>query len=267
MRVAPRRPARSDPARSLSLLWGPKTNPSRSGLTLRRIMDAAIELADRKGWDAVTMRSVADRVGVATMSLYSHVPGKQDLAELVIDATYGELYERVEEPSEAAGGWRGGMTLVADRNWSLFQRHPWLLDAVGARPVLGPNVSMKYEAELRPLDGLGLTDVEMDSVLNLVLSHVESTARMQVRLARSQESSGMTDAEWWLERAPLMFQLIDSTRFPIGSRVGQAAGEAHNATASPTHALTFGLERILDGVAALIAARATPSRRRNPRNS
>jgi hypothetical protein len=47
----------------------------------------------------------------------------------------------------------------------LFQRHPWLLDAVGPRPVLGPNESLKYEAELRPLDGLGLTEVEMDGVL------------------------------------------------------------------------------------------------------
>jgi hypothetical protein len=188
-------------------------------------------------------------------------------AGLCVTETNGKLNGLIAPTTCLVRRRRGGMALVRTATGRCSNVTRGCSMRSGARPVLGPNVSMKYEAELRPLDGLGLTDVEMDSVLSLVLSHVESTARVQVRLARSQESSGMTDAEWRLERAPLMFQLIDSTRFPIGSRVGQAAGEAHIATASPTHALTFGLERILDRVAALIAARATPSRRRNPRNS
>jgi hypothetical protein len=52
-----------------------------------------------------------------------------------------------------------------------------MLQLAPARPGLGPNASLKYEAELHPLDGLRLTDVEMDATLTLILTHVEGWAR------------------------------------------------------------------------------------------
>lgn len=126
------------------------------------------------------------------------------------------------------------------------------------RSTLGPNATLKYEAELRPLDGIGLSDVEMDSVLTLVLSHVESTARTKVNQTQVQRDTGMTDAEWWVSSAPLLAKVMDAARFPVASRVGQAAGEAYQSVADPAHALAFGLERILDGVAELIGSRTRP---------
>jgi hypothetical protein len=66
----------------------------------------------------------------------------------MIDVAYGKLYDRVETPSEAPAAGGVAMPFVVNANWSLFQRHPWLLHAVGPRPMLG----------------LGLTDVEMDGV-------------------------------------------------------------------------------------------------------
>jgi AcrR family transcriptional regulator len=82
----------SDPARSLALLWGSHSRPGRSGLTLRGIVTAAIQLADAQGIDAVSMRHVADALEVGTMSLYTHVPGKAELVELMVDTVYGQLY-------------------------------------------------------------------------------------------------------------------------------------------------------------------------------
>jgi AcrR family transcriptional regulator len=161
-----------DPARSLALLWGSHSKPGRSGLTVQAIVAAAIDLADEAGLNALSMRQVAERLGVGTMSLYTHIPGKAELSELMIDTAYGELYADVDEPARQPGGWRGGLSFIAARNWDLFQRHPWLLQMTGGRPVLGPNASLKYEAELRPLDGIGLSDLEMDAVLTLVLTHV-----------------------------------------------------------------------------------------------
>lgn len=245
----------ADPARSLALLWGTHGKPGRSGLTVRAIVSAAIELADARGLEAVSMRQLAEALDVGTMSLYTHVPGKAELTELMVDTVCGELYDDVDAPSRQPGGWRASLTYIAARNWELYQKHPWLLDIVSARPVLGPNVTLKYEAELRPLDGLGLTDVEMDSVLTLLLTHVEGAARAQANARRVRQESGMTDVEWWVATAPLLDKVMDARRFPVAARVGQSVGSAYQGASSPEHAFSFGLERILDAVDLLISER------------
>ncbi|MFI7537452.1 TetR/AcrR family transcriptional regulator [Streptosporangium sp. NPDC049376] len=245
----------ADPARSLALLWRAHGRPGRSGLTIRAIVEAAVELADTEGIEAVSMRQVAERLRVGTMSLYTHVPGKTELVDLMVDTAYGRLYDDVDAPSAQPGGWRGALRFVAARNWDLYLRHPWMLQVTGGRPALGPNAVLKYEAELRPLDGIGLTDLEMDAVLTLVLTHVEGTARTRASLEEARRDSGLTDDEWWVANAPLLDKVADESRFPVASRVGQAAGQEYDAPADPEVALTFGLDRILDGVATLITGR------------
>jgi AcrR family transcriptional regulator len=251
--VSQRREA-SDPARSLALLWGSHSRPGRSGLTLRAIVTAAIQLADTQGLDAVSMRHVADALEVGTMSLYTHVPGKAELVDLMVDTVYGQLYEDVDAPARQPD-WREGLRFIAQRNWELYQKHPWLLQLVAQRPVLGPNGTLKYEAELRPLDGLGLTEVEMDSVLTLLLTHVEGTARAEFNARRAQQESGLTDYEWWAAAEPVLAQVLDPKRFPVASRVGETSSRAYRGLSDPAHALQFGLERILDGVALLVGQR------------
>jgi AcrR family transcriptional regulator len=184
--------AGGDPAQSLALLWGSQDRPGRSGLTVRAIVDAAIALADADGIGALSMRSIAERLGAGTMSLYTHVPSKPVLIELMIDTISGQVYADPGEPAGQPGGWRGALTFIARRNWDIFLAHPWLLRVLDGRPVLGPNVNLKYEAELRPLDGIGLSDVEMDSVLTLLLMHVEGMARWQVALLEIREQSNPT---------------------------------------------------------------------------
>jgi AcrR family transcriptional regulator len=246
----------TDPARSLALLWGSQTEAGRSGLTLKAIVEAAIEIADAEGVEALAMRNVAERLGVGTMSLYTHVPGKTDLIDLMLDTAYGRLYESIGSPSQQPDGWHGALQFIAKQNWELYRRHPWMLQVAGGRPVLGPHVTFKYEAELRPLDNLGLSDVEMDAVLTLVLTHVEGCARAQATLDRTQADTGMTDVEWWVSRAPLLDKIIDPTRFPIATRVGTSSGQEYQGASSPEFALAFGLERILAGIADLIAAKS-----------
>lgn len=245
-------PLSADPARSLALLWGSHTEPGRSGLTLKAIVAAAIDIADTDGVDALSMRNVAERLGVGTMSLYTHIPGKADLVDLMFDTAYGELYERVESPSQQPEGWRGALRFIAKRNWDLYQRHPWMLQLATGRSILGPHASLKYEAELRPLDKLGLSDVEMDAVLTLVLTHVEGTARAQTIRDRTQQDTGLTDEEWWVSHAPILDKLVDPARFPVATRVGVAAGQEYQSASNPEFAFTFGLERILAGIAELI---------------
>jgi AcrR family transcriptional regulator len=249
-------PSPPDPARSLALLWGSQTEAGRSGLTLKAIVAAAIDIADTDGVDALSMRNVAEQLGVGTMSLYTHVPGKADLIDLMFDTAYGELYESVESPSQQPGGWRGALQFIAKQNWDLYHRHPWMLQVATGRSILGPHAAIKYEAELRPLDKLGLSDVEMDAVLALILTHVEGTARAQATRDHTQRDTGMTDEEWWVSRAPLLDKLIDPARFPVATRVGISAGQEYQSASSPEFAFVFGLERILAGIAELISAKS-----------
>lgn len=248
-------PSPGDTARTLALLWGNHTKPGRSGLTVAAIVRAAMEIADAAGLEAVGMRQVAERLNVGTMSLYTHVPSKAELIALMADIAYGELYDDASEPVRQPGGWRGGMTFVARRNWELYARHPWLMEITEARPMIGPHASLKYEAELGPLEGIGLDDVEIDSTLTLILSHVANAASMRINHLAAQQQSGQSDAEWWHEMSPLLDHVFQGRHFPLSARIGEASSVAYDGVLDPDHVLTFGLERILDGVEVLITRR------------
>lgn len=250
----PRDTAPRDPARSVALLWGAGPAPGRTGLSVGALVAAGIAIADAEGLDAVSMRRVAERLGASPMSLYTYVPARGDLVDLMADASLAGLYD---DPDALArtGSWRDALRAMAGARWRLLTAHPWLLDHGSARPVLGPHTLLAYETELRPLDGIGLSDVEMDAVVTLVLSHVAGAARARSDVLLAQRSSGMTDAQWWQLAGPALAEHVDEPRLPVSSRVGSATGAAHDAATSPDHALAFGLERIIDGVGALLAGR------------
>ncbi|MFN8678832.1 MAG: TetR/AcrR family transcriptional regulator C-terminal domain-containing protein [Thermomicrobiales bacterium] len=176
---------------------------------------------------------VAEHLGVGAMSLYTHVPGKGELTDLMCDNVAGELYADVDEPARQQGGWRAAVRFIARRNWQLYEHYPWLLHLSHARPVMVPHVTRNDEAELRPLDGIGLTDVEMDDTLTRVLSHVGSVARARLLQHSAQQHSGQTDLEWWVAMAPLLEAVMSGQHFPVAARVGQAAGMAHQAVSQP----------------------------------
>lgn len=243
-----------DPRRSLELLWGVRERPRRGPkprLAVEDVVRTAIAVADAEGLDALSMRRIAEELDVAPMSIYTYVPGKAELVDVMLDRVTGEL----TPPDDVRGGWRPRLEHIARENRRLLHAHPWMLQVAVARPPMGPNLLDKYEYELRAVDGLGLTDVEMDSVIALVNGFAESSARVSVDAAQAERRTGATDAQWWEATAPLLEKLIDPSRYPLGTRVGTAAGQQHGGAVGPEHAFEFGLQRVLDGIEALIASR------------
>lgn len=237
---------------TLALLWRTQQAPARGprhGLDVDRIVRTAIEVADADGVEALSMRRVAQELGVGTMSLYTYVPGKAELLDAMADLV------ATETTSPPTGDWRAALEQIAQENWRLFHRHPWLLARDTSRPALGPGVAQKYNDELSAIDGIGLTDVEMDTVLAVVIGHAESTARRALGAARLAENSDLTDEQWWATNAPVLEQLLDPARFPVAVRVGRAAGQAHGSAADPRVEFDFGLQRLLDGLADLLEER------------
>jgi AcrR family transcriptional regulator len=242
-----------DPRRSLALLWGQPGKPGRSGLSIGWIVEAAVKLADAEGLAALSMRRLAADLGVGTMALYTHVPGKETLLDVMFDAVLGGFY-REAVPRERPGGWQAGLRFVAEENWEFYQRHSWAFE-LGPRPALGPNTVRKYDLELGPLEGTGLTFVEMNEALSLVLNHVAAVARIAWQLAEERKRTGLSDAEWWARHEPMMTEAAQHMPHDLASRVGQAASEAANGLYDPRLAFEFGLDRIVDGIGVLVAQR------------
>lgn len=129
-------------------------------------------------------------------------------------------------------------------------------------PGDGPHTIAKYDYELRAVADIGLTDVEMDSVVSLVLGHVEGAARRALESAQAEQQTGQSHEQWWSAHAPLLEKVFDASRHPTAARVGAAAGAAYGAAYEPEHAFEFGLQRVLDGIEVLIERRAAKSGRK-----
>lgn len=248
---------RGEPDRTLRLLWrarlgepvgsrGPKQRTS-----VDAVVDAAIELADAEGIEALSMRRVAERLGLRPMSVYTYVPGRAELIDLMVDRVAGE-----QPLPELGGTLRERLEQVARRTWNEYLRHPWLLSIDTSRPPLGPNVSDRWEWSLRAIEGLGLSDLDMDQVVTLVVGFVAGPARAYVDAERLRRTETETDDEWWERNAPLLQQIMDPSRYAVSGRVGRATGEEYGAPADPERAFSFGLARLIDGVEAYITARA-----------
>src|ERR1700750_1677919 len=111
----------------IAAAWGVKTVTTKGpkpGLSLERIVAAAVRMADAEGLDAVSMNRVAKELGTGAMSLYRYVESKQELLALMIDAAIGTV-----PPPPAAGAWR---TRLEHWAWSTvkgMREHPWAADA------------------------------------------------------------------------------------------------------------------------------------------
>jgi AcrR family transcriptional regulator len=243
-----------DPRRSIDLLWRVREKPRpgpKPRFTVDDVAAAAIAIADADGLAALSMRRVAERLGVAAMSLYTYVPSKAELIDLMLDTICAEVPPAQHRPA----GWRARLELVARDNWDMYLRHPWLLQVATSRPPLGPNLVGKYDRELAAVEGIGLVDVEMDLVVQLIGDYVHGAARSAVAATLVAQRTGLTDDQWWEQAGPALAQVFDPERFPTAARVGAAAGAEYNAPGDPHRAFEFGLQRLLDGIEALIKSK------------
>jgi AcrR family transcriptional regulator len=213
------------------------------------VVEAALLLADERGLSAVTMRAVAESLGVSAMSVYTYVPGKPELLDLMVDACYAGMDRR----PWADEAWRQRLTTVALENRELLATHPWLTEVAAlSRPPLGPGLMAKYEHELSAFDDTGLTDVDRDAALTFLLGFVQSHCRAVHDAARVTTDTATSDAAWWAANQPVLARAFDPDRYPRAVRIGTAAGEALGGAWAADRAWDFGLARTLDGLAVLI---------------
>jgi AcrR family transcriptional regulator len=247
-----------DPDPVLPLLWrhhasSPDASPRRGPkqkVSVDDVVDAAIDIADADGLAALSMRGLAERLGLGAMTLYTYVPTRNDLVVLMVDQVFGrrilpahpdDLRERLEQ--------------VARVQYDDCRAHPWLLDVTGIRAWLGPHVADRYEWQLGAVEGLGLDDIEMDQTVTLLATFGTGVARAEEAVRHAERETGMTDAVWWEANYAALGEVMAGREYPLAGRVGTAAGEAYQAASDPRRELDFGLARIVDGLVAHIAQR------------
>jgi AcrR family transcriptional regulator len=229
---------------SLVAAWGLRQRPSRGprpGLSLARIVEAGVTVASTEGLAAVSMARVAEELGTSTMSLYRYVAAKDELLILMVDAALGP-----PPAPDPDAGWR---MRLSDWAWGHHQRlsaHPWAVRVPITEPPTTPNQVAWMESALWSLRDTGLGEDEKASVLLLLSGYVRNDATLTVELT----ASGFISDEAMLGYSRRLARLTDPDRFPAIHALLEAG--VFDRADPPEKEFRFGLERILDGIDALI---------------
>ena len=227
-----------------SLIWerlAPGTRGPRPGLTHDQITREAMTLADAEGLGAVTIRGVAARLGVGTMSLYRYVAAKEDLLDLILDAAYAEI----QTTGAATGDWQADLRTLAQLTRGMLRSHPWAATLLATRPPLGPAYLRHFERSLAAVAHLGLSIADMVRMTSVLYGFVAGVATYEAAEQEADRRLGMTEAQKRTSIEPYVHGLVATGELPQFSRFLSAAPDL-----DPERGFEFGLDRILAGLAA-----------------
>jgi AcrR family transcriptional regulator len=239
----------------LDLLWGRRGRGQRGpkpGLSIDAIVAAAVRLADAEGLEAVSMARVAEQLGFTTMSLYRHVSSKEELLQLMWNASAQGAGNVVL----AGDDWRSRLRAWAMIQREMIDRHPWITQMPMAAPPMAPNSLTFVERGLEAMDGSGLADADKLRVIGLISSYTLSEARMAHDAARAARAAaaaaGGGQVPVWTFEA-LLREVADEQTYPRlhGLAWAEHIGDSPSGFDEQEEFL-FGLDRILDGVEVLI---------------
>jgi AcrR family transcriptional regulator len=124
----------------------------RASLSKERVLDAAVALAARDGIESLTMRKLADELGVGAMSLYHYVPNKTELLDDMVDIVFGEI-----EPPSTDVDWKTAMRRRALSTREALNRHRWAVGLMESRMTPGPASLRLHDAVLGCLREAGFS--------------------------------------------------------------------------------------------------------------
>lgn len=237
-----------DAPATLLRLWRRAERPTRgrpSVLDIDGVVAAAVALADREGVVNVTLASVAKDLDVTKMSLYRHIGSKAELLELMADFAIGD-----PPPVESTGDWRAELTTLAEANRDVLMKHPWLVELPLSGPPAGPHAVAWMDAILRTLRDTGLDWGTKGGILVLVGGYVRLACAQAIQLAEGRKGSGLSQDQAEQAYGKGLAELIDPERFPdaVGFLTSGLGDSEQNSD------FDFGLDVVLDGIAALVDA-------------
>ena len=249
---SPAQPTKNSPStKDPDLIWlRDEPGSRRPGHSRAQIAAAAIEIADSEGFDAVSMRRVAQELGAGTMTLYHYVRNKDELVMLMNDAVMGEV---LVPDNELPEDWREAIAAIARRSHEAFQRHRWTLDRVTDISI-GPNGIKHFEQSLQAVASTSLPVRERLHLISLVDEFVFGYS-----LRETLDFGGEVGGEQWPAGTLELFEReLQSGAYPhTGSLIAelQAADVAEGTRRamqiiSDPARFEQGLSQLLDGIEA-----------------
>ena len=256
----------TEPDRILPLLWRHRSarraatgRPPR--LSVDEVVAAGVALADAEGLESASMAKVAARLGVATMTLYTYVPSRADLVELMVDEVLGS--RRLPGPAdERPAHWRDQIQLYADRTIAMYRDHPWLCQVSRVRPPLGPGTLRESEYVLSTLGALPAASRNTAAVT--IAMFVTAAARQEGENAQLRRTSGESNDSWWSRRGRLWEDWFDVEQHPAMTGLWHAGGFDRGPDEQAADAFAYGLGLLLDGIERQAQSSETTGLRSSP---
>ena len=216
-------PGTPEGRRAVELLWDPPAPAPGRGprprTSLIEVVAAGVGIADTEGLEALSMRKVASRLGIGAMSLYTYVPGRSELIELMIDRVYAE--HALPDPGLS---WRARLEQWTRATWATYAAHPWLLDYNMARLPIGPHVLDVEESLYAALYTAGFRGAQNVAIANLIRWQLIGAARSTIGDAAEERHTGVSAEAYWESRASFWTTYFDADRFPTTAAVWADGG-------------------------------------------
>ena len=234
-------------ARQLADAATPRSHGAEDDAFRHRIVSTAIAIADEQGLPALSMRGVASKLGVPTMSLYRYLPSKEELVLRITDAALGEQ----TFPTERPAGFRAQLELAARLQWAVFRRHPWLARVLTLTRPLPLESTMVYaDWVLSAIDGLGLDVATMMYIHVTLHSFVQGLAMNLEYEAQAEAETGITDHEHMERQGSAFRAFATSGKYETFAKVAYSLSDGFSMQLDTL--FEFGLTPLLDGFALLV---------------
>jgi AcrR family transcriptional regulator len=156
---------------------GRRTASARTPLSRERVIRTAVAVADEKGAAALTMRAIAEPLGVEAMSLYHHVAGREDILDGMVDAVFGEI----DLPPRDTD-WKSALRHRADSARAVLRRHPWAVGLMDSRSQPGPATLRHHDAVIGTLRAGGFSVPMAAHAVSLIDSYLYGFVLQEVSL-------------------------------------------------------------------------------------
>jgi TetR/AcrR family tetracycline transcriptional repressor len=221
-----------------SLWFDPPTDEQdrRHQLTRERVVTEALAVIAEDGIQALTMRSLAARLGVVPGAVYHHVRNKQRLQDLILDNVLAE----VDVHLDSSMGWTDQLKVVAHRLRQVLEAHPGVAGILKTRDPLGPHSLALAEALLSPLLGAGFADREAGLAFFLLVDYTIGFAVSGTPTSVNEQRVRDPATRAQLHQ---FFRSLPADRFPALVALGE-----HVWVDNRDERFTAGLDVLVDGL-------------------
>ena len=218
--------------------------PSKLPLTRERVLSAAIKFANEHSLEALSMRKLADQLGVKAMSLYNHVANKDDIIDGMVEVVAEQLQLHPSWKSDDES-WKTSMLKRANQAYEVLKQNPWATHAIVSRANAGPNMLHYVDDTLGCLNEAGFSIVDSDHVWNVMDNYIYGYILQELNFPFTPDE--------YRNAAQSYVAMIPESEFPYLNKLTQ---EVMHGRYDGLHHFQFGFSLLLDGLERFLLAKS-----------